>query len=100
MIRFYVYKQTNKVISYQSENDIYIIMRSIILQYGNFRTTNYLDDIRKLNGMVVEYSVNDISSKVLQQLTYVNDLERLPVPLDLPRYENKQSFTYDISNLI
>jgi len=100
MIRYYVYKQTNKVISRQSENDIYIIMRSIILQYGNFRTTNYLDDIRKLNEMVLEYSVNDISSKVLQQITYVNDLERLPTPLDLPRYENKQNFTYDISNLI
>tara|TARA_Y100001958_G_C21242117_1_gene570264 strand:+ start:2704 stop:3468 length:765 start_codon:yes stop_codon:yes gene_type:complete len=100
MIRYYVYKQTNKVISYQSENDIYIIMRSIILQYGNFRTTNYLDDIRKLNGMVVEYSVNDISSKVMQQISYVNDLTKLPTPLDLPRYENKQNFTYDISNLI
>lgn len=99
-IRYNVYKMTNQVIGYQSENDIYIIMRSILLQYGNFRTNTPLEDIKRLNEMVIEYSVNDISSKVQQQMVYVNDLERLPVPLELPRYENKQNFTYDISNII
>ena len=100
IIRYNVYKLTSQVISYQSENDMYIIMRSILLQYGNFRTSTPIEDIRRLNDMVVEYSVKDISSKVQQQIVYVNDLERLPTPLDLPRYENKQNFTYDISNLI
>jgi hypothetical protein len=37
-IRYDVYKRTNLVIDYQSENELYIVMRSILLQYGNFRT--------------------------------------------------------------
>ena len=36
-LRRRVYQNTDQVISEQSSNDLFIIMRSIMLQYANFR---------------------------------------------------------------
>ena len=77
-------------------------MRSIMLQFANFRTgvDNIVDEVRRLNEMVVEYSVENITSNVKQHQGYIKDLSKLPTPLDNPVYHNKRSFTYDISNLL
>ena len=101
-IRYKVYQNTQQVISEQSTNDLYIIMRSIMLQFANFRTgvDNIVDEVRRLNAKVVEYSVGNISSNVKQHQGYIEDLSKLPVPMDMPVYHNKRSFTYDISNLL
>ena len=34
-IRYHIFKDKNKTISYQSENELFAIMRSIYLQYAN-----------------------------------------------------------------
>jgi len=101
-IRYKVHQNTQQVISEQSTNDLFIIMRSIMLQYANFRTgvDNIADEIKRLNEKVVEYSVTNISSNVKQHMGYINDLSKLPTPMDMPVYHNKKSFTYDISNLL
>ena len=36
-IRYRVYSNTQQTISRQSENELAIIMRSILLQFGNFK---------------------------------------------------------------
>lgn len=101
-IRYGVNQRTGKVIAKQSDNTIYIIMRSILLQYANFRVgvADLAEEIRSLNSRVVEYCVDNISSNVQQYAGYIKDLEKLPVPLDRPVYHNKNNFTYDISNLL
>ena len=101
-IRYNVYNATDKIVSDQSKNELYIIMRSILLQYANFRvsSTDLLDEIRDLNKKVVEYCSNNVISNVQQYLGYIKDIEKLPTPMDRPVYHNKQNFTYDISNLI
>ena len=101
-IRYRVYQNTDQVISNQSPNDLFIIMRSIMLQYANFRTDvgNIVDEIRRLNSKVLDYAVENVSSNVKQHQGYIADLEKLPVPMDMPVYHNKRSFTYDISNLL
>jgi hypothetical protein len=101
-IRYKVYKNTDKIISNQSQNELYIIMRSIILQNGNFApdVEKITDEIRKLNKLVTEYCVNNISTNVKQYLGYLDEISKLPVPLDRPVYHNKNNFTYDISNII
>ena len=101
-IRYGVNQRTGKVVSRQSDNTIYIIMRSILLQYANFRVgvADLAEEIRGLNSRVVEYCVDNISSNVQQYIGYIKDLEKLPVPLDRPAYHNKNNFTYDISNLL
>ena len=39
-IRYRIFKEKNKTISFQSEKDMFIIMRSIYLQYGNSIVTS------------------------------------------------------------
>ena len=101
-IRYMVNQATGQIISEQSKESLYIVMRSILLQYGNFRvsTANIIEEIRDLNQRVIDYCVENVSSNVRQYLGYIQDLERLPTPMDRPVYHNKQNFTYDISNLL
>ena len=101
-LRYRVYQNTDQVISEQSSNDLFIIMRSIMLQYANFRVgvDNIVDEIRRLNAKVLDYAVENVTSNVKQHQGYVNDLSKLPVPMDMPVYHNKRNFTYDISNLL
>jgi hypothetical protein len=102
-IRYRVYIKTNLVIDYQSEQELFIIMRSILLQHANFKIgqKDLIKEIQKLNKMVVDYSANEVSSNVTQYQGYINDLEKLPVPLDRPAFDpNTGSTTYDMSNHI
>tara|TARA_B100001093_G_C26850757_1_gene1025030 strand:- start:2174 stop:2965 length:792 start_codon:yes stop_codon:yes gene_type:complete len=102
VIRYRVNKGTGKIISNQSEESLYIIMRSILLQYGNFRvsTQKLIEEIQSLNQKVIDYCVENISSNTMQYLGYIKDIGKLPQPLSRPVYHNKQNYTYDISNLI
>jgi len=101
-IRYGVNRATGQVIGKQSDTTVYVIMRSILLQYANFRVSvaDLAQEIRGLNQMVVEYCVENVSSNVQQYVGYIKDLERLPTPMDHPVYHNKNNFTYDISNLL
>lgn len=99
-----VYQQTNEYIDYQSENELYIVMRSILIQHGNFKVNpDYLlTELHKLNALVLKYCVKEVSSNVLQYKGYLNDLQKLPVPIDRPSYNESGSRnrTYDLSNHI
>ena len=100
MIRFYVSKLTNgHIVSNQSPDELFIVMRSILLQYANFINTNVLQEIKRLNSKVVRICSDKVAQEVLQYNKYIVDLQNLPVPLDNPHYANKNNFTYDISNL-
>ena len=101
-VRYGVNQSTGQVVSNQQENTIYIVMRSIMLQFANFRISsgNLSEEIRSLNGRVIDYCVENVSSNVQQYLGYIKDLEKLPTPMDHPAYHNKNNFTYDTSNLL
>jgi len=89
-IRYGVYKVTNLVIGYQSSQELYIIMRSILLQNANFKITQekLFDEIRKLNKLVVDYSVKEVSSNVQQYQGYIKEIEKMPTPIDRPDYND------------
>lgn len=101
-IRYGVHQKTSETISKQSQNELYGVMRSILLQYANFQTSanNIVEEIKRLNSKVILYCVENISSNVLQHVGYVNDLSRLPEPIQRPQMVEKQNYTYDISNLL
>ena len=101
-VRYNVYKNTDKVVANQSEKTFYIIMRSIMLQYGNFQVSanNIIDEIKKLNKLVVDYASENVTSNVLQYVNYLDDIQKLPQPIERPVYNNKDNYTYDISNLL
>ena len=102
-MRYGVYQKTGKVIGEQSTNELYIIMRSIMLQYANFQSTadTVLEEIRRLNGKVLIYCIDSVSTNVAQQLKYLEELKTLPEPIPRPEYvEHPRNLTYDMSNLL
>ena len=101
-IRYRVFQETDKVISEQDTNALYIVMRSVLLQFANFGTdvSNLAEEIRKLNARVVNYCVGEVGSNTRQYVMYLEDLTKLPTPIDRPGYAGRDSYTYDISNLL
>jgi len=102
-IRYGVYQRTKQMIGEQSPNELYVVMRSIMLQYANFQTSSdaIVEEIRRLNTKVLIYCIENVSSNVLQKVQYLKDIQNLPVPIDRPSYVDKpRNYTYDISNLL
>jgi len=102
-IKYGVYKRTQKRISDQSPQELYIVMRSIMLQYANFQTGTeaLVEEVRRLNTKVLIYCIENVSSNVLQKVQYLADIQTLPVPIDRPSHVDKpRNYTYDISNLL
>ena len=98
-IRFYVFKRSRNQISKPSDRQLYLIMRSILLEFGNLVPHDPLREVKRLNNKVVTKCVDEIVTELKQYKGYIDDLAKLPVPLDNPHYANKNNFTYDISNL-
>ena len=72
-IRARVWKNTEEHISKQSDNELFIIMRSIMLQFANFTVNgrdNLIAEIQKLNMKVLDYCSDNVSSNVMQQKGY------------------------------
>jgi hypothetical protein len=99
-----VHQDTNIRIGYQSEKELYIIMRSIMLQHANFKVSSesLLHEIQSLNRLVIDYCVKEVGSNVQQYQGYIKDLEKLPTPLDRPSFDEtgSRNRTYDLSNHI
>ena len=98
-IRFYVYKTTDNQISTQSDEQLYVIMRAMLLEFGNLVPHDPVREVKRLNNKVVTKCVDEIITELKQYKGYIDDLAKLPVPLDNPHYANKNNFTYDMSNL-
>lgn len=97
-----VWRNTEKVIGKQSENELYIVMRSIMLQFANLTVNgrdNLINEIQKLNMKVLDYCSEIVSSNVLQHSGYVSDLEKLPVPLSrgVNPYDRNRGYGFDLS---
>ena len=101
-IRYQIFKNKNKRISYQSENELFAIMRSIYLQYANSVLTSdkMLTNLRTLNKAVVDYAVGNIGEQLDQYDAYIEKISSAPVPMDRPQVSNTDSWTYDMSNIL
>jgi len=103
MIRYYFFKEKNKVISEQNNNELLTIMRGIYLKYSN-SAANSIEEIKKevieINKVVVEYSLKQIYINYDMYNRYISDLESLPQPMDLPQMPEKTNYTYDTSNIL
>ena len=66
-------------------------MRSILLQHGNFKVSQFdlLNEIQKLNELVLQYAVKEVSSNLLQYEGYLSDLSKNPVPMDRPSFTER-----------
>ena len=98
-IRYYIYKLSGMAISNQSHDQLHILMRSLILQYGNLVTQKPVAEVKRLNQKVVDKCTQNILVEIKQYTGYIEDLQKLPLPLDNPHYANKTNFTYNSANL-
>lgn len=101
-IRYEINKQKQKNISYQSENELFIIMRSIYLQKANstLSSSDFITNLRELNKEVVDYSVKNIGDQLDQYDGYLAKISSAPVPMEHPKYEGKGNYSYDSSNIL
>ena len=79
--------QSGYSIARQSDRELQIIMRSIYLQFGRNpqEPERIVDEIKKLNNKVLEYSVPKIITNIKQYLQYKNDASSMPVQMERPR---------------
>jgi hypothetical protein len=68
----------------QDVNELKIIMRSMFYQYARNLPTDIQGQVDELNNIVIEWSVPRIMSEVQAQLFYLNDIDKMPVPLARP----------------
>jgi hypothetical protein len=90
-IRYRVYVQSNRrhVIDRQSDNDLKVVMRAIYLQKTTHSSSaSPLEQVRRLNGMVLDFCVPRIVNEVDMYLKYKADLGSLPVPIPHGAFES------------
>jgi hypothetical protein len=75
---------TGKQIGAQSEPELFLIMRSIYLQYGRNGVDSTVAEVRALNQRVVEYCVDVVVANLTQYMRYVQEVGRVPVPHQRP----------------
>ena len=89
-LRQIVYKKSGHVIQNQSYDNLYIVMRSIYLQYSKHINTNIKPQIKELNQLVYNYAVPNILSNIEQYLGFKKHISTLPIPLSHPKNLSNQ----------
>lgn len=84
-MRNMVYKLTDKkyVIERQSDTELKIVMRSIFLEHARWRPDkDVVEQVKELNSYVLDFCVKRIVSSLNMKQKYLDDIARLPVPLE------------------
>jgi hypothetical protein len=68
----------------QSDDDMFLIMRSYYLQYSRNDPANVAAELQDLNNRVVAYSSDKIMVNIEAYKTYRADQENFPVPIAAP----------------
>lgn len=86
MIRYTVYSKSEKkfIIDKQSDVELEIIMRSIYLQHSPNLPNKIKEQLQYLNSLVSDWCAEQIIPEVNQYIGYINEIEYMPVPIDLP----------------
>lgn len=71
-------------IDYQNESDLFSIMRVVFINNSGDHYTKINDQVRDMNKNVMDVALSQIKTGVLQYISYINDINTLNVPYDLP----------------
>ena len=69
----------------QNEMDLYNLMRKVYTDYMVNDSEDVPKQMSRMNSVVVSEATRTISSAILADLTYLNDISTLPVPPEAPR---------------
>jgi hypothetical protein len=81
-----VYNKSNGsfVIGKQSYDELKTIMRSIFLQYSQNLPQEIIDQVKTLNGLVLEYAIPQVYGEAQGYMQYKKDVSTLVVPMSHP----------------
>ena len=68
----------------QDIDELKIIMRAMFYQYGKNLPSNIKGQVDELNSIVLGWSVPRIMSEIQHHIYYINDIDKLPVPMERP----------------
>tara|TARA_Y100001958_G_C21234475_1_gene560634 strand:+ start:33 stop:839 length:807 start_codon:yes stop_codon:yes gene_type:complete len=101
-IRFKVYKLTDKRIDSQINNELFVIMRSIYLQYSkNTISKDVIAEVKYLNSIVVENTIHKIKNELEGFSRYIDDIESPNKIMNRPVDTSSEwrNYTYDFSKI-
>lgn len=83
-LRYSVYRESNGtiVIGNQSREELTIIMRSLYLTFSINLDYNTLEQVRALNGKVLDFCVPRVLAEAKASQKYMIDITTQPVPLE------------------
>jgi len=83
-IRYLVFKNSCErfVIDRQSDTDLKVIMRAIYLEHGHHGVKDVIEEVKRLNGLVLDFCVPRIVQEINMNMRYKSDISKLPIPLD------------------
>lgn len=70
------------LIGRQSDAELKIVMRSVFLQYAKHQPEKIVEQVRELNKLVLDFSVNQVLTNLRQYLIYKKDASTLPLPIE------------------
>ena len=85
LIKYNVKKETNKIISEQSNEELFIIMKSIFLNKANLGVKTdacIKKELRKLDLLVANECTKKIITQIKQHIIYLDNINNLAVPME------------------
>ena len=76
--------KTGLSIDYQSEDDLYGIMRVVFINNSGDHFTRVNEQVKMMNTQVIKTAVSQIQSGVSQYMGYVHDMDRGLEPIERP----------------
>lgn len=82
-IRNIVYNKSNNkhIIDRQSDTELRVIMRSIYLEQGRHKVYGEIEEVRRLNGLVLQFCVPRIMQEINIYIQYKSDVDKIPDPI-------------------
>ena len=76
--------RTGISVDYQSEDDLFAIMRVVFINNSGNHNVRVNEQVKMMNTMVIKTAVGQIQSGVSQYMGYVHDMDRGLEPIDRP----------------
>ena len=92
-IRHEFLRESGLAIDRQNDNDLFAIMRAVFIQQSVNPYDRVCEQVKAINEEVVKLALGQIRTGVTQFMTYVQDMDKPMVPIDLP----ESTTTYGLS---
>jgi len=76
--------KTGIAIDYQNSDDLYGLMRVVFINNSGDAYSRVNEQVKVMNGRVIETAVSQIQTGVSQYMSYVKDIDTISVPLSQP----------------